>query len=86
MQITRTVKPNGTAKELAVWHCSGCGVVHLSVGGNLLNISQDEFSAFAESIADIQYPLWQMTEPVTRAVDLGSGRAEGDGARRWSVH
>ena len=57
MEITRTAKPRNMA-SVTVWHCAGCGVVHMSVGQMVLNFTRDEFANFTEAVVDINYSGW----------------------------
>ena len=42
-----------TKPPLNIWNCRGCGVVHLSLGGVGVNLDQEEFRRFTESVLRI---------------------------------
>lgn len=70
MQITRTAKPNKEMAEIKLWHCAGCGVVHMSVKGTALNFSREDFAAFTEAVVDINYCAgWHAPGSVIDRVD-----------------
>lgn len=58
MEITRTAKPVRNMQNVTVWHCRGCGVVHMSVGKMVLNFNRQEFADFTEAVVDINYSGW----------------------------
>lgn len=62
MEITRTARPSRRLKNVKMWHCGGCGVVHMSVGKMTMDFTQEEFSNFAETVVDIQYSVWRRRE------------------------
>lgn len=74
MQITRTAKPARKMANVRIWHCRGCGVVHMSVGKMVLNFNCDEFADFAEAVVDINYSGWPSRE--TSIFDLIEHDAE----------
>lgn len=53
MQIVRTVKPGSKTADLKLWHCEGCGVVHMSVGKMMINFDRAEFADFADAVAEV---------------------------------
>lgn len=53
MQIVRTAKLERNKKEVSVWHCQGCALVHISVGRMMLNFTQDEFARFTDAVVEI---------------------------------
>ncbi|MEQ1642386.1 MAG: hypothetical protein ABL959_02945 [Pyrinomonadaceae bacterium] len=55
MEIIRKAKPNREMADVKLWHCTGCGVVHMGVKGMVLNFSREDFAAFAEAVVDINY-------------------------------
>lgn len=55
MEIIRMAKPNREKADVKLWHCAGCGVVHMGVKGMVLNFSREDFAAFAEAVVDINY-------------------------------
>jgi hypothetical protein len=58
MEIARTAKPVREMADVKLWHCCGCGVVHMSVGKMLLNFNHEEFSDFADAVIDISTTGW----------------------------
>lgn len=62
MQITRTAKPAREIADVKLWHCRGCGVVHMSVGKAVLNFDRKEFADFAQAVVDINYSGWPLVE------------------------
>jgi len=62
MEITRTAKPAKRTADLDVWHCPGCGVVHMSMGKTVMNFSREEFAKFVGSVVDIHYTGWQVEQ------------------------
>lgn len=60
--------------DVTVWHCGGCGVVHMSVGKMVLNFTRDEFANFTEAIVDINYSGWPV--PGDSIIDLIEHDAE----------
>ena len=72
MEITRSVKPVQDMANVTVWHCRGCGVVHMSVGKMVLNFTRDEFANFTEAVVDINYCGWAMVSGEHSLIDLAS--------------
>lgn len=62
MEIMRTARPTRDMADVKIWHCAGCGVVHMSVREMVINFDRDEFSAFTEQAVDIHYSGWQGRE------------------------
>lgn len=62
MEITRTAKPVRKMANVTVWHCSGCGVVHMSVGKMMVNFTREEFCGFTEAVVDINYSAWPVRD------------------------
>lgn len=60
--------------NVTVWHCGGCGVVHMSVGKMVLNFTRDEFANFTEAVVDINYSGWRV--PGDSIIDLVEHDAE----------
>lgn len=58
MEITRTVKPAAARSDVKMWHCNGCGVVHMSVGKKLLNLEREEVAGIMEAIVDLHAAEW----------------------------
>ncbi|MEP6945903.1 MAG: hypothetical protein ABJA02_08305 [Acidobacteriota bacterium] len=58
MEITRTAKPARNLANVTVWHCAGCGVMHMSVGKTVVSFTRDEFADFTESVVDIDCSGW----------------------------
>lgn len=58
MQITRTAKPVRNMANVHIWHCGGCGVVHMSIGKTVLNFTRQEFVGFTEAVVGINYSAW----------------------------
>lgn len=42
-----------TKQDLNIWNCRGCGVVHISFGNIGVNLNQEEFQRFTESVLRI---------------------------------
>lgn len=38
-----------------VWHCKGCGVVHLSIDEAVFDLSPEEFRELASSVVETSY-------------------------------
>jgi hypothetical protein len=74
MDITRTAKPARNMENVNVWHCRGCGVVHMSVGKMVLNFTRNEFADFTEAVVDINYSGWPVRD--TSVFDLIDHDAE----------
>ena len=68
MEIMRTAKPVREMADVKIWHCRGCGVVHMSVKGMVLNFNRQEFATFTDAVVDINYSGWFRDE---RLFDLG---------------
>ncbi|MBK7392752.1 MAG: hypothetical protein IPI64_05535 [Chloracidobacterium sp.] len=68
MEITRTARPAGNMADVKIWHCGGCGVVHMSVKDKVLNFDREEFAMFTEAVVDINYSGWQSEHSI---IDLG---------------
>lgn len=68
MEITRRVRPARNMADVKIWHCSGCGVVHMSVKDMILNFGREEFPAFTEAVVDINYSGWNSEHSI---IDLG---------------
>ncbi len=58
MEIIRKAKPAREMADVKIWHCNGCGVVHMSVRDMVLNFTRDEFAVFSEAVVDINYSFW----------------------------
>ena len=86
MEITRTAKPEKKMTDLNVWHCPGCGVVHMEIGKTVLNFSREEFAVFAESVVDIQCSGWSRTGEEHSIIDLISAKGDSDAAQSSAVH
>jgi len=74
MEITRTARPARKMANVTVWHCAGCGVVHMSLGKMILNFTRDEFANFTETVVDINYSGWSV--PGDSIIDLIEHDAE----------
>lgn len=72
MQITRTAKPITRTADLTVWHCPGCGVVHMAVGEKIVSFNRAEFTKFLESAVDIHYSGWAGPADGISLIDLAS--------------
>lgn len=57
MDITQTATADPRLSDVKLWHCRGCGVVHMSVGGRVMNFHRQEFAAFAEAVVEAQYSI-----------------------------
>ncbi len=68
MEITRTARPAGNMADVKIWHCDGCGVVHMSVKDMVLNFDREEFVTFTQAVVDINYSGWQSEHSI---IDLG---------------
>jgi hypothetical protein len=44
--------------EVNIWHCRGCGVVHMAIGEKVVNFTRAEFAEFAGAVIDINYSGW----------------------------
>ena len=86
MEITRTAKSAKKMADLNVWHRTGCGVVHMSIGETVLNFSREEFSKFAESVVDIHCRGWYRTGEEHSVLDLISQTRDGEMGRNTAVH
>ena len=58
MEITRKVRPAKNMADVKIWHCGGCGVVHMSIKDMVLNFNREEFATFTEAVVDINYSGW----------------------------
>lgn len=76
MEITRTAKPIKKTADLTVWHCSGCGVVHMSVGEMVVSFDRDEFAKFVETAVDIHYTGWSGQADGGSIIDLSAANSE----------
>lgn len=76
MEITRTAKPIKKTADLTVWHCGGCGVVHLSVGDKVVSFDRDEFTKFVETAVDIHYSGWSGQANGGSIIDLAAANSE----------
>ena len=72
MEITRTAKPVKNSAELDVWHCPGCGVVHMSIGEKVVSFDRDEFAKFVETAVDIHYSGWPVNADGHSILDLAA--------------
>ncbi len=72
--------------DLNVWHCPGCGVVHMSVGKTVVNFTREEFSKFADSVVDIQCSGWYRTGEEHSVIDLISQSRDGETVQNTAVH
>lgn len=70
MEITRTARAAREVADVKMWHCAGCGVVHLSVKDTVLNFSRDDFATFTQTAVEINYSGWEMSDPYS-LLDLG---------------
>ncbi|MBK8466460.1 MAG: hypothetical protein IPL32_11570 [Chloracidobacterium sp.] len=70
MEIIRSAKPTKEMTDVKLWHCVGCGVVHMSVKNMVLNFPREEFAAFTESVVEINYSGWETPNPFS-LIDLG---------------
>lgn len=70
MEITRRTESAKEIADVKLWHCAGCGVVHMSVKDMMLNFSREEFWAFTETVVEINYCGWQKANP-SSLIDLG---------------
>lgn len=43
--------------RVAVWNCKGCGVVHLSLDGVVVDLSREEFRELASSVVETSYEM-----------------------------
>lgn len=68
MEITRTARPARQMADVKIWHCSGCGVVHMSVKDMILNFNREEFATFTGAVVDINYSGWHNDHAI---IDLG---------------
>lgn len=69
MQITRSARPVRETAGIKLWHCVGCGVVHMSVKDVVLNFSREEFSTFTEAVVVTNYDGWQTERGIIDLVD-----------------
>ena len=74
MDITRTARPAKNMANVHLWHCGGCGVVHMSVGKMVLNFTRDDFAHFTDAVVDINYSDWRV--PGDSIIDLVEHDAE----------
>jgi hypothetical protein len=58
MQIMRTARPAKERADVKMWHCGGCGVVHMSVGKMVLNLGREEFAELTEAVLDLSTSGW----------------------------
>ena len=58
MEIMRTAWPERGRSNVKLWLCGGCDVVHMAVGKTVLNFDREQFSEFAEAVADIGSAAW----------------------------
>lgn len=70
MQITRMARPIKEKADVRMWHCGGCGVVHMSVGKMVLNFNKQEFSDLADAVADLSVTGWLSDEKAFSIIDL----------------
>jgi hypothetical protein len=50
-------------KQLSLWYCESCRMVHLRAGKTVLNFDTREFAEFVEAVVDIHYSSgWQMSQ------------------------
>lgn len=66
MEIKRTVRPVRQMADIKIWHCGGCGVVHMSVKDMILNFDREEFAAFTEAVVDINYSGWHSEHSIIK--------------------
>jgi hypothetical protein len=73
VEITRFAKP---AREhgqcYLLWHCAGCGVVHMSVGKMVRNFTRDEFANLTEAVVDINYSGWATVSGEHSVLDMAN--------------
>jgi hypothetical protein len=72
MEITRIAKISSNMANITVWHCGGCGVVHMSVGKMVLDFTREEFANFTESVVDVNYSGWAPVSREHSILDLAS--------------
>jgi len=85
MEIIRSARPAKEMTGIKIWHCAGCGVVHLAVKEMVLNFSRDDFAAFPEAVIDIHYTGWPHAGYDNSLIDLASGRG-GFSSAECTIH
>lgn len=57
MEIIRSARPLTDNLKVAVWHCRGCEVVHLSLGRRVLDLTGEEFADLTAAVAEANYQV-----------------------------
>lgn len=60
--------------DVKIWQCRGCDVVHMGVGGMILNFSREDFASFTEDVLAIHYDGWSTGK--NKIIDLVEHDAE----------
>ena len=69
MEREMTVNPKSKTSDVKVWHCRGCGVVHLAIGERVVNFRRDEFEAFTQAVVDTNYASAAAVNGLTPLLD-----------------
>lgn len=86
MEITRTANPVRNMADLKLWHCAGCGVVHMSVGKMLLNFNREEFADFTDAVVETSTAGWPQDGRAYSIIDLVATEDDADIHKAGLVH
>lgn len=75
MDIIHTATGGQQLSDVKLWHCRGCGVIHLAIGGRVMNFHRSEFSAFADAVIDAQYSLAESESHIPSIMELSHAGA-----------
>lgn len=45
---------NTEKREVNLWYCDGCRMVHLSAAGVTINFNKEEFERFSDAVVELQ--------------------------------
>ena len=69
------IEKHVNSNSVQIWFCAGCKAIHRNLGNERVDLDREQFSLFAERVADIHYASY--AAPAHNVFDIPNLEMEG---------